>query len=49
MTTEQKRQWVMAFYKTSPTWQAKVKKMSDSQVIAIYLRLQAQSQRSRAS
>jgi hypothetical protein len=49
MTTEQKRQWVMAFYKTSKAWQEKVKKMPDSQVIAIYLRLSAQAQNRRAS
>lgn len=38
MTTEQKRQYLVALYPHSKTWPDKVKKMSDSQVIAIYLK-----------
>jgi hypothetical protein len=35
--TAQKRAWVMDLY-PGPGWKAKVEKMSDAQVIAIYLR-----------
>lgn len=34
---ENKRQFVMDLY-PGPNWKARVKKMSDSQVVAIYLR-----------
>lgn len=37
MTTDQKRQWLMALYPKSKTWAEKVKKMPESQVVAIYL------------
>lgn len=48
MTTEQKRQWLVALYPNSKPWQAKVKTMPDKQIIAIYLfksRKAAQPQR----
>ena len=38
MTTEQKRQYLVALYPNSKTWSDRVKKMPDSQVIAIYLK-----------
>lgn len=38
MTTEQKRQWLMALYPHSKTWAEKVKKMPEGQVVAIYLK-----------
>jgi hypothetical protein len=38
MTTEQKRQYLVALYPESKTWADRVKKMPDSQVIAIYLK-----------
>lgn len=38
MTTEQKRQYLVALYPDSKTWLERVKKMSDAQVIAIYLK-----------
>lgn len=40
--TEAKRQAVMGAY-SGKGWQDKVKKMSDEQVIAIFLRLKAQN------
>ena len=42
MNTDQKRQWLMALYPNSKTWAERVKKMSDGQVIAIYLNKQRQ-------
>lgn len=45
MTTEQKRQWLMALYPGSKTWSDKVKKMPEGQVVAIYLNKVGQSQR----
>jgi hypothetical protein len=42
MTTEQKRMWLVALYPDSKTWAAKVARMPDNQVIAIYLRKQNQ-------
>lgn len=45
MNTEQKRQWLMALYPHGKTWSEKVKKMSDSQVVAIYLKKVSQPQR----
>lgn len=45
MNTEQKRQWLMALYPKSKTWAVKVKNMSESQVIAIYLKKVNQPQR----
>lgn len=44
MNNEQKRQWLMALYPKSKTWQDKVKKMSEPQVIAIYLKKVSQPQ-----
>lgn len=38
MNTEQKRQWLVALYPNSKTWAAKVARMPEAQVIAIYLR-----------
>lgn len=38
MTTDQKRQWLVALYPDSKTWAERVKKMPDKQVIAIYLK-----------
>jgi hypothetical protein len=38
MTTEQKRLWLVTLYPDSKTWPERVKKMPDSQVIAIYLK-----------
>lgn len=38
MTTDQKRQWLVALYPDSKTWADRVKKMPDGQVIAIYLK-----------
>jgi len=38
MNTNQKRQYLVALYPDSKTWPEKVKKMPDSQVIAIYLK-----------
>ena len=42
MNTEQKRQWLMALYPKSESWAAKVKKMPEAQVVAIYLSKQSQ-------
>lgn len=39
---EQKRKMVQEAYPLSSEWPKKVKKMSDQQVIAVYLRLQGQ-------
>jgi hypothetical protein len=41
-STEQKRQALLAAY-SGQTWLDKVKKMSDEQVVAIYLRLKKQN------
>lgn len=41
MTTNPKREALKAAY-SGPQWQARVAKMSDSQVIAIYLKLKEQ-------
>lgn len=38
----QKREALKAAYSTSRRWATKVNKMSDSQVIAVYLRLKSQ-------
>ena len=35
-----KKQDVLNAYDNSPTWVAKVNKMTDQQIIAVYLRLQ---------
>lgn len=42
VTVEQQRQALLGAY-SGPKWQQKVKKMSDSQVTAIYLRLKQQN------
>ena len=42
MNTNQKRQELLKAY-DSPKWHDKVKKMSDAQVVAIYLRLKQQN------
>lgn len=43
MTTDpQKRQAVLAAYPLSQSWKYKVRKMSDAQVTAVYLRLKEQ-------
>lgn len=39
-----KRQLVKDAYNNSPTWSAKVDKMSDDQVIAVYFRLKKKNQ-----
>lgn len=39
---EEKRQALLDAYAGSISWKTKVKKMSDDQVLAIYLRLQTQ-------
>jgi hypothetical protein len=42
MATHNERSLLKAFYPTSPSWAAKVDKMSDAQVIAVLRRLQSQ-------
>lgn len=42
LSTEQKREAIRAVYKQSESWHAKCDKMSDAQVIAIYLRFKAE-------
>jgi len=42
MGAEMERQAILRVY-TSPAWNAKVAKMSDAQVVAIYLRMKAQN------
>lgn len=41
---ERKRQWLIGLYPRSPSWTARVKKMPDAQVIAIYLKKQNKQQ-----
>lgn len=41
-SNEEKRQKLLAAY-PSPTWREKVKKMTDGQVVAIFLRLRREN------
>lgn len=39
MTADQMRNALLTLYKLSPTWPGKVNRMSDQQVVAVYLRM----------
>ena len=39
MSVQQMREYVIGQYPDSPTWPARVKKMSDNQIIAIYYKM----------
>lgn len=42
MTVDQMRMEIMYYYRNSPSFKAKVQKMPDNQVIAIYKRMVSQ-------